>query len=149
MYRIGSDDLCGIAGEVLGKGSTLAFIAGGVSMAPFIEDGDTVVVQPAGSLRIGDVILCKTTEGVLLLHRVIKITGTGIVTRGDACRADDGVIPPENVMGKASKVTGKGFNFHLHFPFRRLLAWRGTRLCRLFRRPLLFGLAKRLAYFLG
>ena len=143
------DDFCGIAEEVLGKGNNLSFIAGGASMSPFIKDGDTVVVQPAQSLRIGDIALCKTPEGRLVLHRVMKVTASGIVTRGDACFADDGLTSFENTLGRVVRVSGRGFNFHLRFPFGSLIARGLLRPSRISGRPFLFSLAKRLASFLG
>jgi hypothetical protein len=149
MYHIGKDDFCGIAEEVLGKGNSLAFVAGGASMAPFIKDGDTVIVQPAGSLRRGDVALCKTPEGRLILHRVVKVTLSGVVTRGDACCTDDGVTPFGDALGKAVKVSGRGFNFHFRFPFGRLIAAGTLRPSSFSRHPLIFALGRKLASFLG
>ncbi len=149
MFHIGMDDFCGIAEEVIGKGNNLSFIAGGASMSPFIKDGDTVVVQPAGSLHIGDIALCRTPEGRLILHRVVQVTTSGVVTRGDACFTDDGVTFFENTLGRVVRVSGRGFNFHLRSPFNILIASGLLRPSRISGRPFLFSLAKRLASFLG
>ena len=143
------DDFCGIAEEVIGKGNNLSFIAGGASMSPFIKDGDTVCVQPAQSLHIGDITLCRTPEGRLILHRVVQVTTSGVVTRGDACFTDDGVTFFENTLGRVVRVSGRGFNFHLRSPFNILIASGLLRPSRISGRPFLFSLAKRLASFLG
>ncbi|MDA8239679.1 MAG: S24/S26 family peptidase [Nitrospiraceae bacterium] len=149
MFHIGMDDFRGIAEEVLRKGNNLSFIAGGSSMSPFIKDGDTVVVQPAQSLHIGDTTLCKAPEGRLILHRVVKVTTSGVVTRGDACLTDDGFTSIENTLGRVVRVSGRGFNFHLRFPFSILIARGLLRPSRFSRHVFLFSLAKRLASLLG
>jgi hypothetical protein len=149
MFRIGTEDLYGIAKEILEKGKTLEFIAGGESMSPFIKDGDTVVVQHPGSLNIGNIALCRTPECRLILHRIVKVTGTGIITRGDACFTDDGFTSFEHTIGKVVKVSGRGLNFHLRFPFSTLIARGAIRPSRFSRHPLLLSFGRRLASFLG
>ncbi len=149
MFHIGMDDFCGIAEEVLGKGNNLAFTAGGSSMSPFIKDGDTVVVRPAGRIHVGDIALCKSPEDRLILHRVIKVTASGIVTRGDSCITDDAATSFESTLGRVVRVSGRGFNFHLRFPFSVLIARGLLRPSRLSGHPFLLSFAKRIASLLG
>ncbi len=112
-----------IAGAVLRDGSQLSFRAGGKSMSPFIRDSEKVIIEPpTGSLRIGDVILFESAERQLLLHRIVKKTADGYVTRGDASLLNDCSVTHREVLGKAVHVVG-GLNFHLRFPLNTLVAF--------------------------
>lgn len=60
----------------------------GTSMLPTLEGGDLVVIQnvPVSSIHVGDIIvyngLCSTS-GLSVVHRVVAITGSGLITKGD------------------------------------------------------------------
>jgi len=112
-----------MAGAVLREGSQLSFRAGGRSMSPFIRDNDRVIIEPlTGTLRIGDVILFASSGPQLLLHRIVKKTADGYVTRGDATLHDDCSVTHREVLGKAVHVVG-GLNFHLRFPLSTFVAF--------------------------
>jgi hypothetical protein len=147
MFDIGRENFHDIAKEVLGSGKGLVFVAGGSSMSPFIKHGDTIEIRSDRSLRLGDVAFLRNQEGRLVLHRVIKMTGAGIITRGDAAEGDDGFTPFGDVLGKA--VKSSGYNFHLKFPLNRLITRSFIRPSKLSRHRLLLSLAKRFAALLG
>lgn len=142
--RLPSEFFYGMAKEILQKKNSFSFVAGGTSMYPFIRHGDTVIVQPAISLETGNVVLAKNQQR-LILHRIIKITADGVITRGDACLCDDGFTPFEDVLGKAAKSSGPGF--HLSFPFNKLIASGLIHPSNLSRHRVLLSLARKLAYF--
>jgi signal peptidase I len=60
----------------------------GFSMLPTLEGGDLVVIQgtPFGDLHVGDIIvynrLCSS-GGESVIHRVVAIGSSGLVTKGD------------------------------------------------------------------
>jgi signal peptidase I len=60
----------------------------GFSMLPTLEGGDLVVIQsvPISDVHVGDIVvynnLCST-QGESVVHRVVNITGGGLVTKGD------------------------------------------------------------------
>ncbi|HEV2227187.1 MAG TPA: signal peptidase I [Nitrososphaerales archaeon] len=60
----------------------------GISMLPTLEGGDLVVIQgvPVSDVHVGDIIvynnLCST-QGESVVHRVVNISGGGLVTKGD------------------------------------------------------------------
>ncbi len=119
------EDFFDISEEILGKGKQFSFRARGTSMSPFIREGDTVIISPlSGPISIGDIVLAKTDSGSPVLHRVIKHFPTGVITKGDAVTEDDGFIIADDVFGKATQVSGSGFNFHLYFPFKYLISRR-------------------------
>lgn len=66
----------------------------GTSMLPTLEGGDLVVIQnvPLSDVKVGDIIvynsLCSTSR-ISVIHRVINITGPGLVTKGDNNRQTD------------------------------------------------------------
>ena len=71
--------------ESLRRGDSVQVKAHGFSMWPSYRDGVVVEVFPCdlGHVRIGDVVLVKVSERILL-HRVVGRCGKGIVTKGDA-----------------------------------------------------------------
>jgi len=94
-------------GAVLDRGAPFRFRARGMSMDPFIRDGDVITIVPRGArrLRAGDVIACcHPRGGHLIVHRVVANAQAGIVLRGDANDAIDGVIAGDDVLGVVSVV---------------------------------------------
>lgn len=83
------------------------------SMAPLLERGDAVVLRqvPSQSLRGGDVIAFRNTDGVIVTHRIIDITGTGLITtQGDDNDTADEPIGPAQVIGRAEqRLDNAGF----------------------------------------
>lgn len=88
----------------------------GVSMLPTLEQGDLVVVQnvPYGDIHVGDIIVydppCSAT-GFSVIHRVVEVTSSGFVTKGDnnggtdqALRIASSPVTPDCVVGKVTFV---------------------------------------------
>ncbi len=71
----------------------------GVSMLPMLKNRrDTIVVnKKTERLKPLDVALYKRGEQYIL-HRVLKVTDTGYVIRGDNCYTDE-IVPEEAVIG--------------------------------------------------
>ena len=103
-----------LAAEHLRSGARLKARARGYSMWPFYRDGVLVEIEScrAADLEIGDVALVETSKG-LLLHRVVGHLGQGLLTKGDARRRVDGVIPPKRVLGRAPSRPGDRLLGHL------------------------------------
>ncbi len=93
--------------DVLVRGASLRTRVRGLSMSPFIHDDDVVTIAPLGARgpRVGDVVafLCGDF-GRLTIHRVVAREGDGWAMRGDNCREVDGVVRPENIMGRVVRV---------------------------------------------
>ena len=87
--------------ELLGRGLAVRFRARGHSMHPTIRSGDELHVVPvaAADLARGDVILARQERG-LTAHRVVRIDGARIVTRGDNCAHDDPAFTAGDVLGR-------------------------------------------------
>ena len=71
----------------------------GVSMLPMLKNRrDTIVVaKKTERLKPLDVALYKRGEQYVL-HRVLQVTDTGYIIRGDNCYADE-IVPEETVIG--------------------------------------------------
>ena len=143
--RISHQDFLDIAGEILNREQQFSFRALGTSMSPFIKNGDAVTIQRDQNPGVGDVVLLKTDEGRLYLHRVVKKVESGIVTRGDASFDEDGFTPCRNILGKVVKVSGEGYNFHLRRPIKGLISKRIIFSEALYRYPSIMRLGKKIA----
>lgn len=101
---------------VLDMGASFRFRANGVSMTPFIKQGDLVTLSPyTGSRpRLGDVaaFFFPGTEK-LTIHRVVGKKENGYLLKGDNATAIDGVIPPENILARVKKVEREGREIRL------------------------------------
>ncbi len=66
----------------------------GISMYPTLQEGDLVVVRPVsfGELHTGDIIVYGSpcsASGLSVIHRVVEITVSGLITKGDNNREPD------------------------------------------------------------
>jgi len=109
------------------KGKPFRFSAGGHSMAPFIRDGDVIVVSPLASRTPGpgDVVAFIHPETRLLcIHRVLSINGERFLIQGDNTpEKPDGMIPRKAIIGRITRVERGGRRVRLGLgPERRLLA---------------------------
>lgn len=102
--------------EMLGRGNCLRVRVTGRSMQPFLEDQEIISVKkvPASSLRMGDLILFKTRQDTLVLHRIIKKicvdkNNVFFQTKGDALRAADEPVHQNAVLGKVCGIEKAGF----------------------------------------
>ena len=104
----------GLASDILGRGSYLRFRAHGNSMAPFIRNGDIVLVEPkkASELRIGDIVFYRRAGGRHVTHRLVSKSGNDgslvLTTRGDNLRHLDAPVFPEQVLGRIIRIEGQG-----------------------------------------
>lgn len=90
-------DAVGGGGEVWARGS-------GQSMFPTIRHDDLVLLSPLRrSIRRGDIVLVPLGRG-LMLHRVVRMEGPRVITRGDARAADDIPILASDVVARAVAV---------------------------------------------
>ncbi len=84
----------------LGGRTTYLTVVGG-SMEPGLSSGDLVLVRPATSYGVGDVVAYRSQElDAVVLHRIVAVQGDAFVMRGDANSWTDADRPTEeNVVG--------------------------------------------------
>jgi signal peptidase I len=87
--------------QLLASGRGARFRVTGDSMHPAIHDGDYVRIEPCdpSSLRPGDVVLTKAARG-LTAHRMIRWSGSMMVTRGDNALRCDAPVRRSEVLGR-------------------------------------------------
>jgi len=100
--------------DILDGGHSIRLSISGDSMSPILRDGDVVEVQPAtpDQLRKGDLILFKTEEGFLILHRYIRsqawFSQVWLLTKGDASLGFDRPVSPQQVLGRVVQIIRQG-----------------------------------------
>ncbi|MBQ8374166.1 MAG: S24/S26 family peptidase [Clostridia bacterium] len=84
----------------------------GVSMLPMLKNRrDTIVVRPKTErLKPLDVALYRRGEAYVL-HRVLSVTETGYIIRGDNCYSDE-VVPEEAVFGVLTEFFRKNKHYY-------------------------------------
>ncbi|PSJ94312.1 signal peptidase I [Brevibacillus fortis] len=71
-------------------GSEIMVVLSG-SMAPTFDTGSIVAVKPVnfGDIKQGDIVTFKNEDDLTITHRVVEVTGQGLITRGDANNGND------------------------------------------------------------
>jgi hypothetical protein len=70
-------------------------------MRPTIAPGEQVEVRPlpTARLRVGDVIAVLAADGAVHAHRLVRLAGGRLWTRGDAAPAEDPPHDPRALVG--------------------------------------------------
>ena len=80
----------------LGFGMTVVLSG---SMEPELSVDDLLIVTPADTYEVGDVVVFQT-QRTAVVHRIVAINGDEIITRGDANSSDDDPITLQNIKGR-------------------------------------------------
>ncbi len=113
---------------VLARGALFHFRAKGLSMAPFIRDGDSVTIAPLEkeSPSVGKVVafIHPETAG-LVIHRIIARQGPAFLIQGDNTAGQpDGWVQPQALLGCVIRVERDGRRVYLGLgPERYLVAF--------------------------
>jgi phage repressor protein C with HTH and peptisase S24 domain len=96
--------------DLLGRGVEVRFRARGDSMHPTIRCGEPMHVEPVdgSALSRGDVVLARHPRG-LTAHRIVRIDGARVTTRGDNCSADDPEFAASEVLGRVKLARARGW----------------------------------------
>lgn len=111
-----------VAGDLLRQclsiqGECSAQVVSG-SMSPVLCRGDTVFVCPLAKHRArpGDLLLVSAGDA-LVTHRVVALTGSGILLKGDRNTLPDAHVADDDVIGRVHSVRRKsGSVFRLDGP---------------------------------
>jgi signal peptidase I len=114
-YVADSGQECGLSNRAqvellsgaMARGAAIRIRVRGLSMTPFIRDGDLLTIAPLGVLRPhpGDVVAFTYPDTErMAIHRVVARKDPGWLVRGDNCQAADGVVLAENVLGRVVRV---------------------------------------------
>lgn len=109
-----ADTLVILQEDILDQGRRFRLLIRGRSMSPMLRDGDVVEIRHVDPrrLRVGDLLLFKTADGQLVLHRYLgKQIHQGriwLTTKGDATRQFDQPIAPDQVLGRVTQIHRPG-----------------------------------------
>lgn len=109
---------CELAGEVLRSFGSLRLQVRGWSMIPAIWPGDILELERAktADLSEGEIVLFSRDRR-LFAHRVLKSSGSAILTCGDTLPYTDPVVPEGQLLGRVAAVVRDGKCFQ---PGKRL-----------------------------
>ena len=99
--------VAGLMMDRLRAGDPIEGTTRGYSMWPRFVDGSLVRVEPCTGrqVRAGDVVLFER-DGRLVLHRALRVAGSRVLLKGDACVDPDGWIAHERVVGRLARRSG-------------------------------------------
>lgn len=103
---------------VLGKDAFVRFQARGLSMTPFIRDGDIIIVAPLKDykLQIGDVAsYIHPQSSRVVVHRVVGKKGDSFLIKGDGVPELDGLVQLKNIFGYVKKIERNGKKIRIGF----------------------------------
>ena len=69
------------------------------SMQPTLSVGDNIIVKKEKEYKVGDVVTYKKDD-IYVTHRIVKIDGNSVTTKGDANTTDDAPFDMDNILGK-------------------------------------------------
>lgn len=92
------------------------------SMAPFLNPGDKVLVQRAGShdFQIGDLLVARR-HGEFITHRLVKIGKNEYYTKGDRSLYLDPPLSKDNIIGRVIEIDRPGRIVDLRTSYWRLM----------------------------
>lgn len=102
--------LMGEVERLLSQGTAVTILTKGSSMLPFIVgERDSVELKPYGKPQVGDIALAHLDNGAYVLHRIIAISDTGVVTlMGDGNIRGTEHCYTGRLCGKAVTVIRRG-----------------------------------------
>ena len=87
-------------------GGTARLTVAGASMAPLLCQGDVILVRLGGVRpRLGDVVV-RRQNSALVVHRVVKVVGEHVLTKGDASLSPDPPAALDDILGVVTAVEG-------------------------------------------
>lgn len=69
------------------------------SMSNAINVGDSIIVKKVDSYKVGDIVTYKKGKSYIT-HRITKIEGNKVTTKGDANKIEDPSFDKKDILGK-------------------------------------------------
>ncbi|MBT3386840.1 MAG: S24/S26 family peptidase [Desulfobacula sp.] len=105
---LSSKQIASLLKKTCEKQVSFKFTAKGMSMSPFICDGDSLIIKPFTRGKkpgIGDIIaFINPVEGYLVIHRVIKIKNKQYLLKGDNVYYHDGYCDDKDIHGIVKNI---------------------------------------------
>lgn len=108
-----SEVACELVAEVARSFGEVRLKVTGASMIPSLWPGDIITVRrDATSLKPGQIVLYRR-EGRLVAHRITRVRGDLLSTRGDSLPCDDPPIHAPDIVGQVISLVRHGCRVHL------------------------------------
>lgn len=109
--------------DTLSRGESVLFRVRGVSMLPWLREGQKVRVTPLGGrpLRRGDIVLFWRGENEPILHRVAAVREDSVDCRGDSGYGKPEHVRLEQVTGRVPLAAWQRLVFRMVHPPRKLV----------------------------
>lgn len=136
--------------KLLAQGQTVQIYPQGYSMYPmFIPGRDSAILKRTrpSELRRGDVVLYRREHGILVLHRIYRITQAGFYMVGDNQSEIEGPLRSNQIYGRLAAFVRNGKEISVRHPGYRAVS--GLWLALLPVRPLFFRLSGAVRRFWG
>lgn len=111
--------------QLLRDGNIIRIKPQGFSMYPlFIPGRDEALIQqvPIASLKRNDVALYRRDQGILVLHRIVRVTSEGYYMTGDNQYEIEGPLRPNQFKGRLIAFVRNGREISVKNPFYRFLS---------------------------
>ena len=111
--------------QLLRDGNIIRIKPQGFSMYPlFISGSDEAFIQqvPVASLKRNDVALYRRDQGILVLHRIVRVTSEGYYMTGDNQYEIEGPLRPDQFKGKLIAFVRNGKEISVRNPLYRFLS---------------------------
>ena len=124
---LNNSDLLKISSNLIEKSAAIRFRAKGFSMRPFIKDGDLITVSPLLNypIRVGDVVLYKTSDDRAIVHRVTRkttIAGRAVFfIKGDATFGQPEEVDTRMVLGRVTAIERNRLKRRLNTKLYRMI----------------------------
>lgn len=124
---LSSKEVAGFLKKTCTKGIPFKFTAKGMSMSPFICDGDSLIIEPLLKGKVpgtGDIVaFINPVRGYLVIHRVIQRQNERSLLKGDNVYFPDEYCDNKDIHGIvkkiiiAEKIQGSGWKARKFFLF--------------------------------
>jgi len=105
--------------------SGIKFKGYGVSMTPFIKNGDTLTIKLLSkndAIRTGDIVVVKQIDKKkIIVHRIIKTKETRYYIKGDNKIRSDGWFPQKAIIGVITEIKRESGKRIAHSPLYNLI----------------------------
>jgi hypothetical protein len=108
-FPLSAESLTDLMRDVLARGKPFRFRARGLSMSPFIKDGDVLTILPlAGTVpRKGDIVaFIHPATGKVAVHRIVRAESGLFFLKGDNAPEGDGGLPLDRILGVVGRIEG-------------------------------------------
>ncbi len=96
--------------DVIWERGAYEFRANGNSMKPWIKPGATLKIQALNTEPQPGMIVAFDIDSRIFIHRVVRISDAGVITKGDNLPFMDGLLKSSDIIGLVSHPFTPGFN---------------------------------------